>query len=82
MAQKSSKPKRKRGKKAKTVLGVPKVKANKQANDVCHHCGKLGHWLRKCKAYLVQKRSGKGMDFIDINLSVNSTSWVLDTRCG
>lgn len=80
LAQKGSKPKRKRGEKAKAMLGGPKVKANKQADDVCHHCGQVGHWLRNCKAYLEQKRFVKGM-YIMISicrLVLLLGYWILD----
>ncbi|GFP91121.1 retrovirus-related pol polyprotein from transposon tnt 1-94 [Phtheirospermum japonicum] len=62
--------------------GSKSGKVSKQADDVCHHCGKPGHWRRNCKDYLDQKRSEKGMYFIEVNLSVDSSSWVLDTGCG
>ncbi|GFP93482.1 retrovirus-related pol polyprotein from transposon tnt 1-94, partial [Phtheirospermum japonicum] len=62
--------------------GSKSGKVSKQADDVCHHCGKPGHWRCNCKDYLDQKRSEKGMYFIEVNLSVDSSSWVLDTVCG
>ncbi|KAL3626814.1 hypothetical protein CASFOL_029386 [Castilleja foliolosa] len=40
--------------------GVKKDKVSKQVADVCHFCGKAGHWRRNCTAYLNQKRSDTG----------------------
>ncbi|GFQ08258.1 hypothetical protein PHJA_002969800 [Phtheirospermum japonicum] len=45
--------------------GSKSVKVSKQVDDVCHHCGKPGHWRRNCKEYLDQKRSEKGMYSIE-----------------
>jgi hypothetical protein len=62
--------------------GLKSGKVNKLVDDVCHHCGKAGHWRRYCKAFLDQKCSEKGMYFIEVNLSVDSPAWVFDTGCG
>ncbi|KAL3629797.1 hypothetical protein CASFOL_027019 [Castilleja foliolosa] len=42
--------------------GVKKDKVGKQVADVCHFCGKAGHWRRNCTAYLNQKRSDTAHD--------------------
>ncbi|CAA0837927.1 Unknown protein, partial [Striga hermonthica] len=47
----------------------------------CYHCGKIGHWKRNCKEYLASLKSS-GIYFVEVNLSVNDSSWVLDTGCG
>lgn len=65
--------------KLKAKGGVKKVSS--QANDKCHYCGKPGHWKRNCKEYLASLKSS-GIYFVEVNLSVNNTSWVLDTGCG
>ncbi|KAL3633859.1 hypothetical protein CASFOL_022621 [Castilleja foliolosa] len=42
--------------------GVKKDKVSNQVADVCHFCGKTGHWRRNCTAYLNQKRSDSAHD--------------------
>ena len=84
-------------KKPKNGLKKSKKKAAKPNGGVkkdkpkgtCFHCGQDGHWKRNCKAYLDSLKSKKlgeastsGMYMIEINLSTNKDSWVLDTGCG
>ncbi|EOY19271.1 Retrotransposon protein, putative [Theobroma cacao] len=47
-AQKGKKVKSQNEKALKPKGGVKKDKET----DICHHCGKLGHWRRNCKEYL------------------------------
>ncbi|KAI3461602.1 hypothetical protein Pfo_018265 [Paulownia fortunei] len=80
---KAKKPKKGKGSskpnKLKAKGGVKKVSS--QANDKCYYCGKPGHWKRNYKEYLASLKSS-GIYFVEVNLSVNNTSWVLDIGCG
>ena len=91
----SSKPKKnwsKKGKekghlkgKIKPKGGVKKPKQSLIEKGNFFHCGKLGHWKRNYKinlAELKQKCFDLGIYFVEINLSVNDASWVLDIECG
>ncbi|CAA0811035.1 Unknown protein, partial [Striga hermonthica] len=68
-------------KKANYNKGKNKEKVNSQSNHECYHCGKTGHWKRNCKKYLASLKSS-GIYFVEVNLSVNDSSWVLDIGCG
>ncbi|XP_073133292.1 uncharacterized protein [Henckelia pumila] len=58
----------------KRLLNVPKTD---KKDNVCFHCKQPGHWMRNCRDYLAQKRSEKGMFYIEINVSINNSSWVM-----
>ncbi|KAK4477733.1 hypothetical protein RD792_016991, partial [Penstemon davidsonii] len=80
---KAAKPKK--GKKKKKVFSsktTKKVveKKRKSPEDECFHCKKAGHWKRNCPDYL--KTVAKGIFFIEVNISINCASWVLDTAAG
>ncbi|CAA0827628.1 cysteine-rich RLK (RECEPTOR-like protein kinase) 8, partial [Striga hermonthica] len=79
---------KKRKKKGKVPVSNKKANNNKgnnkvnlKSNQECYHCGKNGHWKRNCKEYLASLKSS-GIYFVEVNLSVNDSSWVLDTGCG
>ena len=58
--------------------GVKKGKKSKsKKSDECFKCGNVGHWKRNCK-----EPPAQGMFFVEVNFTVNNSSWVLDTGCG
>jgi hypothetical protein len=83
----SSTSKRKNKRKKKKGKLLPKTKVGKKRNvkdDICHRCGKKGHWMRNCPIHLEEKRgsaSASGI-FIVENFLTTYTSWILDTGCG
>ncbi|XP_073139007.1 uncharacterized protein [Henckelia pumila] len=72
--KKRSAPTRKNKPNKKHLLNAPKTD---KKDDVCFHCKQPGHWMRNCRDYLSQKRSEKGMFYIEINVLINTSSWVM-----
>jgi transposase InsO family protein len=101
--QKAKRPQKAKGKidgkgKGKAVASVPKTKQTPPTpkehpakDQICHHCGEVGHWKRNCPTYLAElmkKRkntsgaSSSGIFTIELFSFSKSDSWVYDTGCG
>ena len=68
------------------VTPAKKPKAGPKPETKCFYCKGNGHWKRKCREYLVDKKDGKvkkgifDIQVIDVYLtSVYSSPWVFDT---
>ncbi|GJR28223.1 zinc finger, CCHC-type containing protein [Tanacetum coccineum] len=68
----------------------PPKKDNPSKDAICHQCGEIGHWRRKCPVYLAelmkkkklsQEASTSGIFTIEL-YSFPSKSWIYDTGCG
>nr|GEV27657.1 hypothetical protein [Tanacetum cinerariifolium] len=69
----------------------PPKKENPTKDSICHECGEIRHWKRKCPQYLaelIKKKKntalgagGLGIFVIELNTILNR-SWIYDTGCG
>ncbi|GJU81916.1 retrotransposon protein, putative, ty1-copia subclass [Tanacetum coccineum] len=73
------------------LANPPTHKKDNPAKDaICHQCGEVGHWRRKCHIYLIEllkkKKLSQGASTSGIftieHYSFPKTSWVYDTGCG
>lgn len=67
--------------KMKAQGGVGKKNKDSKFNNTCHFCLKPGHWKRNCKDYLASSLKISGIYYVEVNLSVNDSPWILDSSC-
>nr|GEV66578.1 hypothetical protein [Tanacetum cinerariifolium] len=84
---KATKGKSDRGSKRKAEYEIAPTSDPKEA--VCFYYNTTGHWKRSCPKYLkdlkdgkVKKGSHSGLFMIELQNTMTSDSWVLDTGCG